>query len=232
MDDVQFRASVMKAFDRFRTIGLTDWDRLVERGSLRNDADFNRVAFDPTKNYEDVYLAGLRLRQYNFVMADLSFFQFARDGRPNNPILRYGYYPNPFEDLHSIAVRAGFSGVEEIFNNGDIYDQVLAEADLRMAKPPLRFEHVSSAYRAATHPAAHLHVGVYKDARLLTPCAFSLFVAKQYYAAEWLKADVEAATADGYSNSLDQDLASEKAACRVVEVATFGPLDERHLYIS
>ena len=60
--------------------------------ALEASETFKSLAISPDTSYEELYLAGLRDRQYNILLKDL-FFQF---GIGKGEGVRFAYYPNPF----------------------------------------------------------------------------------------------------------------------------------------
>src|SRR5215472_6389700 len=55
---------------------------------------FRDLILSDESRYVTVYLAGLNLSHYNFLLVDYSYFQFSWS---DPDCVRYAYYPNPFE---------------------------------------------------------------------------------------------------------------------------------------
>src|SRR5690606_9357570 len=60
---------------------------------------FKRLSFSPRSSYADVFLAGLRNRDYCFLLEDFSYFQFSHHADGRDWGVRYAYHPNPFPVL-------------------------------------------------------------------------------------------------------------------------------------
>lgn len=221
----KFRESILAGFTKLVDVELSSWDRLVSPKNLLTNLEFQSVALDRNARYEDVYKKGLETRHYNFILCDFSYFQFSIAGNPRDPDLRYAYYANPFQhpsfDFEELIEEGGNSSAIS-----ELYSQSLDEAEIVLSRPPIRYDYQRQAYKELSHPAGHLHVGAFQASRwpvrrIITPEAFTLFVAKHYYPEFWLKGAVAAATADGFDNRLDQGLADAYKECAQLTAELF-----------
>lgn len=178
---------------------------------LEINPEFSEVILSSAA-YETVYLTGLRLSYYNFVLSDYSYFQFSYDG-PDR--VRYAYYPNPF--LRGESARVAFERLSRLAREGQLeiedFLNHLSERKPQIGVPPIRYENAPDQYRELEHPCSHFHLGFHSDnrwpvARLLAPLAFSLLVYKLYYGDYWRivhdpggEADLENALINAKQNS-------------------------------
>lgn len=163
------RSSISSLFDLCVRWGISDWSNVAGFNSVTSDPEFLSVALDKTSSYEAVYRAALERRSYNFILSDLSFFQFSLQGRNHTHGLRFAYYPCPYlaQDV-TPAIRDVQFG-----------DQRLVEMDISIGFPPIRYDYSPNQYTAFQHPASHIHIGHATPSRLatrsvLTPKAFGL----------------------------------------------------------
>ncbi len=220
--------------------------------------EFRDIALDAGGSYTEVYVAGCRLRHYNFILNDFSYFQFSIFGED----LRYAYYPNPYLQFGGITQSdsnfLGEASDEIKFNDlnqpdgsemghglelasevskGNIsvedYLDLVGEAKHRVDMPAIRFEHSVTQYREVRHPCAHFHIGHLPQsrwavARKITPFAFSLLVLKYYYPQCWRGGDDDACL----SNEFDRLLAEEKQKCKRLGDQYFTEGERRIFYFS
>ena len=227
-----FELSIKKAFQVLMDIGVTDWSKFPRKGSLLANTGFNKVALKPACSYEEVYKAALRLNYFNFSLSDHSFFQFSHRKTEDSFSLRLAFYPNPF-----------FIGEEEqellheaLIDDYDFVDQVFDEASIFIDKPPIRYDYDPSCHTPCEHPAGHLHVGAYPSSRwpvrsILSPEAFCLFVAKQYFHDDWHQFKVEKDAVGGFLNPLDYKYALTASSCEVVADHLFTEQESQHLFL-
>lgn len=162
--------------------------------SLTAGTEFKALALNHTTHYEELYLAGLRLSEYNISLADYAYFQFSLEGEN---ILRYAFYPNPFlsgsaDELQEIQE------YREMLIAGDInfeeYLQIISEIRRPQRAPCIRYENAPSQYVRRKHPCSHIHFGHHGEnrwavRRVLTAYAFGLIVLKHFYSDRWNERD-------------------------------------------
>ena len=193
--------------------------------------DFRDLVLSDESSYITVYLAGLNLSHYNFLLSDYSYFQFSwfsPDG------VRYAYYPNPFE-----GTAADFKRRRELVESGlitqDEHLAILRDAGLDPRVPLLRYEHAPKQYNGLHHPCSHFHIGHHADNRwalnrLLTPCAFALLILKHYYGSVWR--DLGRDDAGECGNNLEAKLIEEKTRCPPIRDALFSAIETRSFFFS
>jgi hypothetical protein len=154
------------------------------------DKVFKDICRDPNATYEQVFLMGLKERQYNIILFDYSFLQFS--GKDEDSI-RYAYYPNPFLGASNEAL-AELADLQEYVTEGVIsfeeFLQSISEIRNSQHPPLLRYENSYSQYKENTHPCSHFHFGHHADnrwslKRILTPGAFCLIIIKHFYRDFW-----------------------------------------------
>jgi hypothetical protein len=210
---------VRAAAERLIQADLLGWERVASLQSLGVSPNFNEVALDSTRAYEDVFVAGLSLRHFNFCLKDYSFVQLSAYGGG----LRFAFFPNPFvfdSDL-----------VELIDDPSDFGAFELDELSATAARSPIRFDMSPNAYVPCQHPYAHVHLGHGELGRLacrriLSPESFVLIVMKLFYPDAWndFGCEIDAA---GFGNSLDSRLATLLGAETVLTQAQFSAQEER-----
>lgn len=236
MKQCDFEKSIREAFSLLVKVGLSSWDQKITLRNLEPPEEFRRVAYSSEITYQEVYKTGLRYRAYNFVLSEYSYFQFWHDSRNDPRVLRYAYYPNPFDITlaqkvgSERGVRYGNLDIE------DIYQQALEDSPLIIGKPPIRYDLDFDGHREAMHPSAHLTVGAFVNnrwpvSRVLTPRLFVLFVCKNYYPDQWTLMNIKGKSKGGYTNSLDQALADEKSASRPIGHSKFTAKEKLHPYL-
>lgn len=203
---------------------------------LEVNEEFRRLVLNHENSYKDVYMAGLRLSHYNFLLSDYSYFQFSWEAENK---VRYAFYPNPFiaggnEDALKKIHRWGELLRAEMITHED-YLALLrdAEADLRV--PLIRYENAPDQHRGLSHPCSHFHIGFHSDNRwafnrLLTPFAFSLYIIKQYYGSLWRDLGID--DADESGSKFERQLINEKTNCRPIHSDLFVEIESRSFYFS
>jgi hypothetical protein len=183
------------------------------------------VAFDTDITYAELYRTGLANLDYNILLADLSYFQFHCSEAGIRPGVRYAFLPNPYPVIRF----ADFCDAQSSMAEDATYEhylQHLSEMDERIRAPLLRFDLAIEDYVPLEHPAAHMHIGHHEEnrwpcARVITPHAFVLLVAKLYYPSAWAKC----------RNQSDAALALEKASCVALASDLFSPDEERQFFL-
>jgi hypothetical protein len=181
--------------------------------------EFRSFALDQNRRYEEVYLCGLRNKDYNFSLVDYSFFQFGIS-RENH--VRYAYYPNPFLGSSPEKVKQLNDYFDAVEDGTMSFEDYLAEISIIKSSnhsPLVRYENAPDEYVQWKHPTSHFHLGDNTNnrwplGRSLTPLAFSLIIFKQFYSEAWH--DRGEIHFDGSTKSLDQRLCDEKLNCRIV----------------
>ena len=228
MDLANFNSSIRSAIGFFEERGI--WQATVYNSALPRSTQFNKLALS-TKNYIEIYETGLALSQYNFLLNDLSFFQFSHTSGTEFAL---AYYPNPRLSGSPKALDE-YLEYEKERDDGVLSDEEFAELASLMPVayfvPRIRFEYSERQYKNVRHPAAHLHIGMsgedrWPSARKLSPLTFSMLMTKPYYPEKcWLASRfsqpvneqhlhhetcldrrlVEALQSDGISQSLSND---------------------------
>lgn len=161
---------------------------------LKASEEFRGLSISRTASYEEVYLCGLKNRDYNILLTDYSFFQFGR----TETTARLAFYPNPFFGTSERAL-SELSEKQEYVHEGIItvedYLQEISELRSTIQPPVIRYEFDPEAYVEDRHPTAHLHIGFHSEnrwpcARILSPESFGLLLVKLYYPTEWASIEV------------------------------------------
>jgi hypothetical protein len=199
--------------------------------ALEVNEQFRDVILSHDSSYITVYLTGMNLTHYNFLLTDYAYFQFSWSAPEN---LRYAYYPNPFE-----ASAADFGRWRELVETGFItqeeYLSILRDSRIDPQMPSIRYEHAPDQYRELHHPCSHLHIGHHDDNRwalnrLLSPLAFTLLILKHYYGSVWREIGYD--EQDQCRNSLESALIAEKSNCRQIGADLFSLLEARSFFFS
>ncbi|WP_094607176.1 hypothetical protein SPSIL_058190 [Sporomusa silvacetica DSM 10669] len=148
--------------------------------------------------YEKIYQSAMKNADYDFVLKDDSFFQLSCDtisGSDDTIYIRYAYYPNPryYCSYEQFLKTHGLS-YEECDDSFLIYyEQEIAEARLKSAVTPIRYEYDLHKYVPEIHPISHLHIGHEEDMRIalskiMIPQKFVSFVIRAFYYKKWKNA--------------------------------------------
>lgn len=225
--------SVQKAWSSVKAVGVSEL--FSNPGSITISDEFKRLARDETVTYENLYLEGLLGGQYNFQLADYSFFQFGITGIG---ALRYAYYPNPFLGSSRQAI-SELAELRSYVDEGalDVDEFLRRVSELRYTQhPPLvRYENAPSQYVELSHPCSHLHIGHYSEnrwpvRRVLTPLAFTLLLLKLFYADFWREGEEIASGLERLS--LDEVLATSKQHCPLLPEDLFSGAAERQFFLA
>lgn len=201
-------------------------------GILPINEEFRDLSLDVSTKYILLYLAGLRLSHYNILLSDYSFLQYGW-GEGNN--LRYAFFPNPFATPGEGILN--FKKIRDLFVadliNLEQYHALLNDAQPELRVPLMRYENAPSQWRALRHPCSHFHIGHHSDnrwalRRVLTPLAFTMIIAKQYYRDEWSISDE--AKEDNFENSLEGKLISERQNCQIIGDDFFATAEKRSFH--
>lgn len=187
MNKDDFNSSVRKFggfLEKIKLIDATVYDCALPRSE-----EFNAICLT-SKNYVDIYERGLSLSHYNFLLTDMSYFQFSFSSGNEWAL---AYYPNPRlsgcpEALEQYRELQEYLETEEI--NDEEFSELVASLPLRMAVPRFRFEYSESQYKPVNHPSAHFHIGMsgedrWGTSRKLSPHSFGLAMIRFYHPNYW-----------------------------------------------
>jgi hypothetical protein len=230
MDKHQVRQGILRSWHLANAVDLAGTFSMPE--PLVVDESFRTIALSGTASYVELYLSGLRLSQYNFLLVDYSFFQFGWTAREH---VRYAFYPNPFASRPDALedVRRYEDDVRSGVLSYDDYLDILREFTPEPRVPLIRYDSAPTQYRELRHPACHFHIGHHADnrwavRRLLTPLAFTALMVKHYYGGNWRRhGDDE--TAEG-GNSLEASLLREKIDCRLIDPTRFSIVEDKSFF--
>lgn len=222
------QSGVRRAWDIISAIGLSE--TFSNPAPLLVSEEFRKLVLSDC-DYITVYLAGLRLSHYNFLLADYSYFQFSIS---KDDHVRYAYYPNPF--AHNIA---DFKRRQELVGAGMVtqeeYLGMLADTRGDYRVPIIRYENAPDQHTGLNHPCSHFHIGHHSEnrwpiRRLLTPFAFVMLIIKQYYGEAWRAAGDD--EGDAFGNKFETELVRERSNCRMIDSELFTAFEERSFFFS
>ncbi len=186
--------------------------------SLRPSDDFVRYAMSMNPEYKELYRIGLRNRDYNFLLIDYSFLQFAHRVEGDELSMRFAYYANPFAPTSLEEVLSVYDGADY-----ELYLQLLDENEERGDALVVRYEVATRDYVELRHPTAHFHIGLHEGHwpvdKILSPKVFAMLIAKLFYPATW-------------NEAADEQFAKEKHGCAILADDLFSAKDRRHLYVT
>lgn len=187
--------------------------------SLSASDEFKDISLDANENYEELYLCGLRNSDYNILLTDFSFLQFAQIGVRD---LRFAFYPNPFVGA-SLDKVGELHEIKEYLDEGviDIEEYLLSVSEVRSSHhPPMtRYEYSPDQFVELHHPSSHLHLGHHSNnrwpvKRVMSIKLFTLMILKQYYSPIWLSCT--SLTINGQSVDIEQTYSDAKTASPLV----------------
>lgn len=191
---------------------------------------FQAAALSDDVAYEDLYLIGLRYKDFNLSLMDFSYLQF---GISEERHVRYAYYPNPFLGAAPQAL-SELSELREYLAEGliDVEEYLQKIVELRRTQhPPLiRYENSPKQYIERIHPCSHFHLGHHDNnrwplKRLLTPRAFSMIILRHLYSESWVsKPNVNL---KGRSDEPDVFYEEERLGCNILGDDLFSGREER-----
>jgi hypothetical protein len=227
----EFNKSIKDAFLGLCELELTGWDYSPKLSITDPISEVKRICFNPDVKYEQVFLAIHRFGAYNIQIIDGSILQFWLSSDKKRA--RYAYYPCPFEKIDQ--------GLLDSISSGDLErsvleEQLYSELDVHITKPVIRYDFDEIAYNPVYHPASHLTVGIHTNSRwpikgFLTPEAFSLYIAKQYYDLHWAHSCEEEKCQLGYKSKFDRRIKDILAVTRRQDLALFDESEEAQLYL-
>jgi hypothetical protein len=187
--------------------------------SLPVDEVFRDLALSEEASYADIYRLGLSRSHYNIMLNDYAYFQFSY---VSSSAWRLAYLSNPWVTGVPLALarQQYWENLEEVgaISHEDVAE-FLADQPFILSVPPVRFDYAPQQYRELVHPAAHFHIGRYDENRwpsalVLGPIAFTLMIAKLYYADAWEPRS--ALTGEHVERCVDETLLFEVARLRAV----------------
>lgn len=200
--------------------------------TLPVDREFRDLALNPDTAYKDLYMNGLQNSHYNILLIDHSYLQF---GWTSDDDIRFAFYANPFV-LNGKGLD-NFKKIKDLFEadmlDFEQYSTLLNDAKPESRIPLIRYENSPAQHRGLQHPCSHFHIGHHSEnrwavKRILTPCAFSMLIAKQYYSEFWDTCNTEQT---GKSlKVLDEHFINERLACREVDADYFDEHEERSFH--
>ncbi|UDF29550.1 UNVERIFIED_ORG: DUF2290 domain-containing protein [Roseateles sp. XES5] len=214
-DDV--RTGIAKSWELLKALSLGEI--FSNPMPMKASEDFLSAVFDPAANYESIYLVGLANVDYNLLLRDYSYLQFSIREEAQ---VRYAYYPNPFLGASPAAI-AELDELRIYVDEGalTLEEYLVKVSELRKSQHPplLRYENAPDQYAEFSHPCSHFHLGHHDEnrwaiQRVLTPLAFTMLVARQFYAEAWFSN--AAISLFGKSQSPDKYLAETKLDCRIL----------------
>lgn len=197
--------------------------------------EFRNLALSSDTAYVKLYLYGLNISYYNFLLIDFSYFQFSWKTEDD---VRFVFYPNPFvKDSNSVEK---FKKYDRLLKSGDIdieeYYMLLDETKPEMKIPLIRYENSPSQHDKLRHPCSHFHIGLHADnrwavRRILTPFAFTMFIVKQYFQSEWRKEDIFQDN-NFKNNDLEDMLIKERKNCKELSDEFFTDIETQSFYFN
>lgn len=222
MSRKKFSNSLLRSNDFFKVAHVDQY--ISNPSSFNPSEDFKKICLNGDASYEEIYLMGLKLGEYNILLVDYAYLQFSLS---DNASLRFAYYPNPFMGAAIDKVQE-VSEMREALLEGliDMEEFLHSISEIRNTiHPPLfRYEHSPEQYVELCHPCSHFHLGHHAEnrwpvQRILTPEAFSLMILKHFYKSLWEGAGK--LTLGREECSLDEVYSREKAKCKRLPLALF-----------
>ena len=142
-------------------------------------------------DYERIYITGIEMDDYDFLLQDGSYFQFSYDKNESDFVLRMAFYPTINEIsyvdfLHEFLEmdidECGSTFIED-------YQQFLTEQEVTRVTP-VRYDYNSKIYRPLVHSSSHIHFGYEENIRIpidgiLLPSAFVKVILQYFYYDSW-----------------------------------------------
>lgn len=208
------------------TIGFSEGVSLLEECDLLKSINSSRkMNFDKSKfskefisisqgeSYKEIYDTAMNKGDYDILLVDNSFFQFSYE-ESNNKLnqIRYAYYNVPYEveTYKEFLNGEGFSynDVEDEFI--EIYEQYIAEAELKNQVIPIRYDYDLKGYKPIIHTSSHMHIGHNNDLRIpcnkiFLPQVFITFIIRHVYFNEFEKRMNDDIFKVNYFNKISQN---------------------------
>lgn len=230
MNEAKFTKSINSSFQLYTDLGLARSFQVP--ASLSVNLEFNRLALNTITPYPDLFFSGLKLNQFNFILKDLSYFQFSR----NMNDVRYAFYPSPFDPKMLKVLDELTNALDSNTLEDEAYNVCIESLPSNYCRPVIRYDYSPDQYKPVKHPTAHFHIGTFGEdrwcvERLLTPYAFALQMAKMYFGEYW-EALTEEDDNERRSNEFDRLLNEERSACKITPIEKFSSIDQSHFYFS
>lgn len=149
-------------------------------------------------NYKLVYDTAISNGDYDILLTDDSFFQFSYLKSEDRFVIKYSYYPNPYNFQSFLQFKSNLikeNVISEEEQNDDytidcLYEQYKIEADLKKEIISMRYDYDEFEYSELCHPISHLHIGLYDETRIpinyvMLPELFVQNVVMLIYSKEW-----------------------------------------------
>lgn len=231
MNKREFSKCILRSNNYLKTASADN--HISNPSSFNPSEDFKKICLGNTSTYEEIYLMGLKLVEYNILLSDYSFLQFNFQESGSR---RYAYYPNPFLGAPSEKlgeVREMKEYLDEGLLDMEQYLHSISEIRSTLHPPLFRYEHSPNQYEELCHPCSHFHVGHHADnrwpvQRVLTPEAFSLMILKHFYKSLWENAGH--VTLGKKKFSLDEVYSKEKSKCRKLPQSLFSSKEHEQFF--
>lgn len=154
----EFIASIRSLAVLFNRLGLLQ--QIYQTTPLTPTEEFKAYALSAMPKYSELFRIGLRNRDYNIVLNDYSYLQFAHSGDRGSLRVRCGFYRNPYVtldigDFQTLVVELGYEDVLQILDE--------QEEDSRAIV--VRYDAALGDYVELRHPASHFHIGMHEESR-------------------------------------------------------------------
>lgn len=225
MNQATFNSSIVRSVELCQRLRLEPI--VIAPTSLGVNDAFNAVALSATASHESIYFSGLENRQYNFILADYSYFQFSIIPIYNKPELedkfelRMAYYPNPMNSTDDLMPESPTNQLM-FFNQlyleeewtFEEYSQALCEMQANVTVPIIRYDMSEDQFKRVNHPKAHIHIGISNSSRIatnriFTPELFTAFVLNNFYREYWEESS-------GNSFDMERFYSTKKNECSVL----------------
>lgn len=184
-------------------------------------------------DYVSIYRLWLKNRDFNFILEDLSYFQYSYEQSESAFILRYAYYQNPYYHI-TYAEYIQKNIAEWLLNTEeeawellqDEYEQYMMEQAMNHKCISIRYDFSPDQYKPDHHPTSHLHIWNNENFRLpssltITPQNFTLFILKQIYPEIWIR----------NITYLKAKSSSTKPLCGILPITLFNADEKNGLFL-
>lgn len=141
--------------------------------------------------YIEQWKLALKKNLFHVKLEDHSILVF--NNTTDNPSYHYLQSPLALESFRVYLLKIGlkYNQRNKAEHTAD-YELVFDTAPLKENLTPIRYDVDKQAYKAGSHPMAHLHIGLDNGVRIalrrkLSPLAFSLFVMRHMYPESWIR---------------------------------------------
>ena len=186
------------------------------------------------RDYIETYNDAIEYFDYDFLLIDNSILQFKLEEREGFNYLRYNYIQNPqefvsFEQYMSETFPEWQDQEDSEFIED--YEQFLSSQIINSKSIEIRYDFDIAGYKPLFHSVSHIHVGRAKNLRIplervLTPKAFTYFVIKNTYEAEWR------VYCDEDSNYYETILREMKEFCGILSPEHFREDEKSQFYMT